>query len=144
MDVSTELTAQIVAAYAEKNILPPAELPALIRGIYRTLSTLGEPVTETPEVAKLTAAQIRKSVTPDHLVSFEDGRNYKSLKRHLSTRGLTPDQYRVKWGLPSDYPMVSPNYSAARSALAKSMGLGAKPKAVAAPRKTRTTSKRPA
>jgi predicted transcriptional regulator len=74
----------------------------------------------------LTPAQIRRSITPDALVSFEDGKSYKTLKRHLSTRGLSVEQYKAKWGLPADYPVVSPNYSAARSAMAKTLGLGQK------------------
>ena len=76
---------------------------------------------------------IKKSVTPDYIISLEDGRQYKSLKRHLSSKGLTPEEYRTKWGLPSDYPMVAPSYSAKRSELAQSLGLGRKPKETAAP-----------
>mgnify|MGYP002381809989 CR=1 FL=1 len=87
---------------------------------------------ETPAPRRTTPAQVRKSITPEALISFEDGRSYKTLRRHLATHGLTPDEYREKWGLPADYPMVSANYSAARSAMAKSLGLGQKGRAAGA------------
>lgn len=128
MDDLTGLAAQVVAAYVEHNKLAVVDLPQLISGVHRALATLGAPApVEEPTLQKATPAQIRKSISPDHLVSFEDGRPYKSMKRHLSARGLTPDDYRIKWGLPDTYPMVAPNYSAQRSALALSMGLGVKP-----------------
>ncbi|TGD95281.1 MucR family transcriptional regulator [Methylobacterium nonmethylotrophicum] len=120
----TELTSDIVGAYVSNNNLPVAELPGLIASVHASLTSLGRPPAEPAEDHKVTAAQIRKSVTPDFITSFIDGRQYKSLKRHLTTRGLTPDEYRQKYGLPFDYPMVAANYAAQRSELAKSLGLG--------------------
>ncbi|MFE1603326.1 MucR family transcriptional regulator [Methylobacterium sp. ID0610] len=118
-----ELASDIISAYVAKNNVPVGELPALIQSVYESLGALGKP-TE-PEPVKLTPPiPIKKSVTPDYLISLEDGKQYKSLKRHLTTRGLTPEQYRTKWGLPPDYPMVAANYAAQRSELAKSIGLG--------------------
>ncbi|ACA21137.1 transcriptional regulator, MucR family [Methylobacterium sp. 4-46] len=118
-----ELVSDIVSAFVSHNNVPVAELPNLIRGVYESLGSLGKPVE--PEPVKLTPpVPIKKSITPDAIISLEDGRSYKSLKRHLRTRGLTPDEYRKKWGLPPDYPMVAPNYAAQRSELAKSLGLG--------------------
>ena len=120
-----ELTASIVASYVENNSISATELPGLIQTTYTALTGAGQRGEPTVEAqAKATPAQIRKSVTADAIVSFEDGRSYKSMKRHLALRGLTPADYREKWGLPTNYPMVSPAYSAARSAMAKSMGLG--------------------
>lgn len=125
----TELTGTIVSAFVANNSLPPTELPSLINSVFGALTGLGQTLsngTQTAETAmtKLTPAQIKKSITPDFITSFEDGKQYKSLKRHLSTRGLTPEQYRQKWGLPPDYLMVAPNYAKQRSELAKSLGLG--------------------
>ncbi|MDP3174389.1 MAG: MucR family transcriptional regulator [Phenylobacterium sp.] len=119
------LTAHIVTAYVENNSVAVSDLPNLIVSVYSAINGVknGE-AAPAPETPKLTLSQIRKSIGVDGLVSFEDGKTYKSLKRNLATKGLTPAQYRAKWGLPSDYPMVSPAYSAARSALAKEMGLG--------------------
>jgi predicted transcriptional regulator len=123
------LTAQIIANYVDANKLAPTELPALIRTVHAALGNVGQPAAPaTDAVAKPTSAQIRKSITPDALVSFEDGQPYRMLKRHLSKRGLTPAEYRAKWGLPKDYPMTAPTYSAMRSASAKANGLGAKRK----------------
>lgn len=120
-----ELVAGIVSAYVSNNVVPPAELPDLIAMVSRTLGELGKPsAPAAEEIPKLTAAQIRKSITPDHIVSFIDGKPYKSMKRHLTKNGLSPDAYRQKYGLPHDYPMVAPNYAAQRSELAKSLGLG--------------------
>jgi predicted transcriptional regulator len=120
-----ERTADIVAAYVSNNSVPTAELPALISSIYSALSSLGQSgASEASTVEKLTPAQIRKSVTPDALISFIDGKPYKTLKRHLSRNGLTIEQYRERFGLPRDYPSTAANYSAQRSALAKSAGLG--------------------
>jgi predicted transcriptional regulator len=119
------LTSAIVSSYVEANHVQAGQVPELIRAVHQALLATGEPVAAEPETQKATAAQIRKSITPDGLYSFEDGRPYKTLKRHLTLRGLTPAAYREKWGLPSDYPTTAPAYSAARSALAKSMGLGA-------------------
>ncbi|WP_205825108.1 MucR family transcriptional regulator [Methylobacterium terricola] len=117
------LAADIVSAYVSKNNVPGSELPALIRSTYAALTKLSAP--PAPEAEKPTPpVPIRKTVTPDYLISLEDGRQYKSLKRHLTSRGMTPADYRQKWGLPHDYPMVAANYAAARSELAKSSGLG--------------------
>ncbi|WP_280953397.1 MucR family transcriptional regulator [Mesorhizobium mediterraneum] len=126
-DPVIELTAAVVSAYVSNNPVPVGELPALIAQVHAALKgTIGGLVAK-PE-ALTPAVPIRKSVTPDYIISLEDGKKFKSLKRHLSTHyGLTPDEYRAKWGLPADYPMVAPNYAAARSALAKTIGLGRKP-----------------
>lgn len=122
---TTKLTADIVAAYLDSNRLNAAEIPDLIRQVHRTVSALGQ---ETPEIAaelpRPTAAQIRRSITPDALVSFLDGRSYKMLKRHLAAHGLTPEEYRRRYGLPANYPMTAPAHSARRSAVAKASGLG--------------------
>lgn len=128
-DVLIELTADVVSAYVSNNPVPAGELPALISQVNAALKgTAAGTAPEKPELLK-PAVPIKKSVTPDYIVSLEDGKKFKSLKRHLSTQyGLTPDEYRAKWGLPADYPMVAPNYAAARSALAKTMGLGRKSK----------------
>ncbi len=118
-----ELAADIVSAYVSKNSVPVTELPNLIASVHTSLTNLGQPASAEPE--KLTPpVPIKKTVTPDYIISLEDGRQYKSLKRHLSTRGLTPEEYRRKWGLPLDYPMVAATYAAQRSDLAKSIGLG--------------------
>jgi predicted transcriptional regulator len=133
-DDSTNLTAptaRIVAAFVSTNSMPPGELPTLINTIHNALRSAGEP--EVPESVKLTPAQIRRSITPDLLISFEDGKGYRSIKRHLTARGMTLAEYRAKWGLPENYPSTSPSYSAARSAMAKAAGLGQKAKTAAAP-----------
>ncbi len=120
-------TADVVSAYVSNNKIGKAELVDLIASVHKALSSVDEPAPEAaPEPIKLTPAQIRKSITNDSLISFEDGRPYKTLKRHLSTHGLTIEQYRAKWGLPKDYPSTAPAYSAARSEMAKSLGLGNK------------------
>jgi len=122
-----ELTASIVASYVESNKIAAADLPSLIQSTYVALRETGRPAAaETEAVAKSTAAQIRKSITPDALISFIDGKPYRMLKRHLTTHGLTAKAYQERYGLPSNYPMTAPSYSAARSALAKKMGLGRK------------------
>ncbi|TXN24949.1 MucR family transcriptional regulator [Methylobacterium sp. WL119] len=123
----TAMTADIVSAYITNNHVQVGELPNLIVSVHASLTGLGNQVpTVSPEVEKPTPAQVRKSVTPDALISFEDGKSYKTLRRHLTLRGLTPEAYRAKWGLPADYPMTTANYSAQRSALAHSLGLGQK------------------
>ena len=140
-DNLTELTADIVSAYVEHNSVALADLPALIQSTFAALSGVGEPVVVEPEtVAKPTAAQIRKSITPDKLISFIDGKGYSLLKRHLSTHGLTPAAYRERFSLPSDYPIVAPQYAARRSELALGAGLGHKaaPEPAGAPVKTVT------
>ncbi len=122
-----EITSEVVSAYLAKNHVPPAEVPALIATVHGTFAGLGRAPTPVAEAEKPTpAVPIRKSVTDDFLISLEDGKRYKTLKRHLARHGLTPAAYRAKWGLPSDYPMVAPTYSDARSAQAKSTGLGAR------------------
>jgi len=117
------LAADIVSAYVAKNSVRTADLPDLIASTHAALTKLGTPAE--PEVVRPTPpVPIRKTVTPDYLISLEDGRQYKSLKRHLTSRGITPEQYRQKWGLPHDYPMVCEAYAKSRSDLAKSNGLG--------------------
>lgn len=131
-------TASVVAAFVANQKLTPAELSALITEVGRALGGLDASKPEVAETVKLTAAQIRKSITPNALISFEDGKGYKTLKRHLSTRGMSPSEYKTKWGLPNDYPTTAPSYSAKRSAMAKSFGFGIggrKPAAKAAPAK---------
>ena len=120
-----DLTASIVAAYVGNNPTPAAELPALIGQIHAALLRIaGGRVEVTAEPAK-PAVSVKKSMTADYLVCLEDGKRFKSLKRHLRTQySMTPEQYREKWGLPADYPMVAPSYAVARSQLAKKMGLG--------------------
>ena len=124
------LTADIVSAYVSKNAVPVASLPELIESVNSSLARIGQPV-EPEKPAQLPAVNPKRSVTPDYIICLEDGKKFRSLKRHLTTHfGLTADEYREKWGLPRDYPMVAPNYSESRSALAKSMGLGRKAAAV--------------
>ena len=119
------LTADIAAAYVSNNTVPASEVPTVIQTIYRALGTLGKADLQQAPEARKPAVPVRKSITPDFLISLEDGKPYKSLKRHLRTQyNMSPEDYRAKWGLPKDYPMVAPNYAASRSALAKSMGLG--------------------
>ena len=129
-----ETTAGIVAAYVSRNSIPTADLPNLIRSVHDSLSGLGKtPAAEAP-VGLKPAVPIKKSITDDYLISLESGKKFKSLKRHLATEhGMTPDEYRTKWGLPKDYPMVAPNYAKARSELARGMGLGRKAAKEAAP-----------
>ncbi|MBR0664489.1 MucR family transcriptional regulator [Roseomonas hellenica] len=124
------LTAEIVAAHVANNSITQTDLPALIQNVHRTLAGLGERPAPPPEEKRQPAVSIKRSITPDYLICLEDGRKLKSMKRHLMTSfGLTPEQYRERWGLPKDYPMVAPAYSAKRSAMAKQIGLGSKPKA---------------
>ncbi|GLK80543.1 MucR family transcriptional regulator [Methylopila turkensis] len=119
------LAADIVGAYVSNNSVPAAELPALIRTVHDALAAVAAGTAETPVVELKPAVPIRKSVTPDYVICLEDGKPFKSLKRHLRTQyDLSPEDYRAKWGLPADYPMVAPNYAAARSELAKKAGLG--------------------
>ena len=120
-----ELAADLVSAYVSNNSLPAADLPGLLTQVHAALTSLSAPVAASEEsVEKATPTQIKKSITPDALISFLDGKPYKTLKRHLSTHGLDFETYRARYGLPADYPTVSANYSAARSALAKNLGLG--------------------
>ena len=122
-----ELTADIVAAYVSSNSIASDNLTSLIRDVHKALHRTATGAVE-PEAEPLRpAVSAKKSVTPDYLICLEDGKKFKSLKRHLRTHyDLTPDEYRNKWGLPPDYPMVAPNYAKARSNLAKKMGLGQK------------------
>ena len=120
----TELTAQLVATFVARNTVSLSDMPALIGTVYSALSSIGGiPVVVAEH--KAPAVSVRKSITPDYLICLEDGKRFKSLKRHLRTKyDLTPEKYRAKWDLPATYPMVAPAYSATRSALAKEMGLG--------------------
>lgn len=120
-----ELAADIVSAFVSHNTIAASELPALIRDVHAALARLdGAPAAPVAEAPK-PAVNARKSVHDDFIICLEDGKKFKSLKRHLRTQyNMTPEQYREKWGLPPDYPMVAPNYAKARSALAKEMGLG--------------------
>ncbi|RCS25694.1 MucR family transcriptional regulator [Phyllobacterium salinisoli] len=124
-----EFTTEIITAYVSNNSVPSAELPALIAQIHASLSGLMEEAAPAPAEKPTPAVSIKKSITDDYLICLEDGKKFKSLKRHLMTHyGLTPEDYRAKWDLPTDYPMVAPNYAATRSDLAKRMGLGRKAK----------------
>ena len=121
-----ELTADIVSAYVSNNPLPVSGLPDVIASVHASLSGLGTPISPVVE-PQTPAVNPKRSVTPEFIICLEDGKKFKSLKRHLSTDfGLTPDAYRAKWNLPHDYPMTAPNYAAQRSQLAKSIGLGRK------------------
>jgi predicted transcriptional regulator len=121
-----EMTSDIVSAYVGQNNIAAVDLPMLIQTVFKALNGVAEGAAPEGAVEPLKpAVPVRKSITPDYLISLEDGQHYKSLKRHLRAKyGMSPEQYRQKWNLPKDYPMVAPNYSASRSALAKTMGLG--------------------
>jgi predicted transcriptional regulator len=123
-----ELTSQIVSAHVSNNSVAPDALPSLIQAVYRSLSTVGK--VDAAPAALVPAVPIKKSVFPNFIICLEDGKKLMMLQRHLRVSfGMTPDQYRAKWGLPSDYPMTAPNYSVRRSVLAKEAGLGRKPAA---------------
>lgn len=142
-----DLVAEVAAAYFSNSHVGAAEIPHVIQQIATSLAAVGvQPTLEEPaapvqeeEPKRTTPAQIRKSITPDALISFEDGKGYKTLKRHLSTRGLTINEYKAKWGLPKDYPSVAPNYSLMRAEFAKKLGLGRK---VDAPAKAKSQAPR--
>jgi len=120
-----DLTATIVSAYLSHNSTPASEIPNLITQIHAALLRVSTGRTEAPLEPARPSVSVKKSMTPDYLICLEDGKRFKSLKRHLRTQyNMTPEQYRDKWSLPPDYPMVAPNYAVARSALAKKMGLG--------------------
>jgi predicted transcriptional regulator len=120
----SELTANIVSAYLRNHSVPASDIPGLISQIHSALSRVSSGADLAAEPLK-PAIPVKKSITPEYLVCLEDGKKFKSLKRHLRTQyNMTPEQYRDKWDLPADYPMVAPNYAQARSALAKQMGLG--------------------
>ncbi len=129
-----ELTAEIVSAHASNNAVASGDLPQVIKDVYATLSTLGSAA---PDVGKPTpAVSVKKSITPDYLICLEDGKKLKMLKRHLKTAyNMSPEEYRERWGLAADYPMVAPNYAKKRSSLAKKIGLGRKPGAARGRRK---------
>ena len=129
-----DLTADIVSAFVSNNSAHATDLPEIIRSVHAALVGITTPKPEAaPAEAPTPAVPIRKSVTDDYIISLEDGRKFKSMKRYLAGLGMTPDQYRAKWGLPRDYPMVAPGYAAKRSELAKAVGLGRKQEAIAAP-----------
>jgi predicted transcriptional regulator len=120
-----ELTAEIISAYVSNNTVVAADLPAIISDVHDALSKAAQRAGPPEQEELRPAIAVKRSVTPDYIVCLEDGKKFKSLKRHLRTHyNLSPEEYREKWGLPHDYPMVAPNYAAARSALAKQMGLG--------------------
>jgi predicted transcriptional regulator len=124
-----ELTADVVAAYVSNNPVPAGDLPNLISDVHSALGKVGAAGEQAPADKPKPAVNPKRSITDDYIICLEDGKKFKSLKRHLMTHyGLTPEQYREKWGLDSNYPMVAPNYAAARSQLAKKMGLGRKRK----------------
>lgn len=131
-----EMAAEIVSAYVGHNVISTEQLPNLIRQVHAALNSVGTGAPEAPPAALVPAVSIKKSINPDFLICLEDGRRFKSLKRHLRTRyAMSPEEYRAKWGLPKTYPMVAPSYAAARSALAKSMGLGQAGRKAAKPEK---------
>jgi predicted transcriptional regulator len=139
-----DLTTTIVAAFVSHNSVSSADLPQLLAQTHAALSALRQPAEIAPVEKPAPAVSIRKSVTPDYIISLEDGRKFKTLKRHLAGLGMTPDEYRQKWGLPKDYPMVAANYSAKRSSVAKSLGLGRTAKTSSAsvgPKKGRVSRK---
>ena len=119
------LTAKVVSAYVGNNAVPVADLPALILNVKAAFNSLGEEKAAPAKAELVPAVPIKKSVTPEYIVCLEDGKRLKMLKRHLrSTYNMSPDEYRARWGLPPDYPMVAPNYAAQRSEFAKRIGLG--------------------
>lgn len=122
-----EYSTDIVAAYVSHNAISPTDLPKLIADVHASLQALGAEEIAAPVEEKKPAVPVRRSVTADYIICLEDGKKFKSLKRHLRTHyNLSPEEYREKWGLPADYPMVAPSYSATRSKLAKENGLGRK------------------
>ena len=136
-----ELTADIVSAYVTKNVVTAENLPDFIGSVHAALSKASTQNVEEPKPELKPAVAVKKSVTHDFIVCLEDGKKFKSLKRHLSSHyGLTPEEYREKWGLPRDYPMVAPAYATARSNLAKNMGLGQR-RAAAAAKQTKAPAK---
>ncbi len=120
-----ELTAEIVSAYVSNNTVQAGDIPSLINQVHAALTRVSGKSGDAPAEPLKPAISVKKSITPEHIICLEDGKKFKSLKRHLRTQyNMTPEQYREKWGLGADYPMVAPNYAAARSQLAKQMGLG--------------------
>lgn len=132
------MAVDVVAAYVSKNALSAGQIPEIIQTVFNSLNSLENGSQEVKSEAPRPAVPVRKSVTPDYIVCLEDGKKLKMLKRHLrTTYNLTPDEYRMKWGLPADYPMVAPNYAAQRSDFAKKIGLGRKSTEPARGRKAR-------
>ncbi|MFZ5932101.1 MAG: MucR family transcriptional regulator [Pseudomonadota bacterium] len=124
-----DMTAEIVSAYVGNNEISAAELPSLIQQVYVSLADVSQGVALTDNEPLKPAIAVKRSISSDYIVCLEDGKKFKSLKRHLRAHyDMSPDEYRTKWGLPKDYPMVAPNYAQARSTLAKQMGLGQKSK----------------
>ena len=124
-----DMTAEIVSAYVGNNEISAAELPSLIQQVYVSLADVSQGVVLSDNEPLKPAIAVKRSISSDYIVCLEDGKKFKSLKRHLRAHyDMSPDEYRTKWGLPKDYPMVAPNYAQARSALAKQMGLGQKSK----------------
>jgi predicted transcriptional regulator len=120
-----EITTSLVAAYVGGNNIAAADVPGLIRSVHTALVGLGEEIASGEVPSREPAVPVKRSITPDYLICLDDGRKFKSLKRHLRSKyDMSPEQYRAKWGLAQDYPMVAPNYAKARSQLAKQMGLG--------------------
>lgn len=143
--IMIELTADVVSAYVSNNRVEAAALPALLASVHSALNAAAVGRTEETATELSPAVSIKKSVTPDAIICLEDGKGFKSLKRHLRTKyNLTPEEYRAKWGLPASYPMVAPNYAAARSNLAKQMGLGQQRRKPDAPAATAVASARKA
>jgi predicted transcriptional regulator len=129
MSDNNKIAADLVSAYVSNNTVPIAEFTALLKSTLSILNggaTADADAAAAPAEKPLAKVTVKKSVTPDYLICLDDGKRFKSLKRHLSQLGMTPDEYRAKWGLPADYPMVAPNYSASRSALSKAAGFGKK------------------
>jgi predicted transcriptional regulator len=141
----TSLTADIIAAYVTKNVVTTENLPEFIGSIHAALSKASSGNSEEPKPELKPAVSVKKSVTQDHIICLEDGKKFKSLKRHLQSHyGMSPEEYREKWGLPRDYPMVAPAYAAARSELAKTMGLGRKAASKAPAKPAKAAAKKPA
>ena len=127
-EIYVELTADVVSAYVGNNPVSTTELPSLIGEVFTALKKVGSEGVVTPTERAKPAVSIKKSLTDDYIICLEDGQKFKSLKRHLRSHyDMSPEEYREKWGLPFDYPMVAPNYAKARSKLARDMGLGRKP-----------------
>jgi len=140
-DKLVELSASVVGAYVSHNALSASDLPKLIAQVHQALIALGGPAPAEAAPELKPAVPVKKSITPDYLICLEDGKKFKSLKRHLRTEyDMSPDEYRARWGLPPDYPMVAPSYSEARSQLAKSIGLGRKPEAAPVRARTRKSA----
>jgi predicted transcriptional regulator len=140
-----ELSVDIVSAYVSNNSVPASDLPSLLHSVYAALAKTAQGQAQEPQGELTPAVPVRRSITPDAIICLEDGKRFKSLKRHLRTSyDMTPEQYRAKWNLPTDYPMVAPNYAKARSELAKTMRLGQQRKKSKAPIETAANDAAPA